>query len=61
MVGPLIKSRIFVKNDAYEKNFPVDNLLKMHRLLVVNWCCICKSDVETVGYLLIHCKGAYEF
>ena len=34
----------------------IDNLAK--NLPLVNWCCLCKCDEETVDHLLLHCKFA---
>ena len=36
----------------------VDNLVKK-KLPLVNWCCLCRCEEETVDHLLIHCKYAY--
>ena len=35
----------------------IDNLVKK-TLPLVNWCCLCKCDEETVDHLLLHCKFA---
>ena len=35
----------------------IDNLVKKN-LPLVNWCCLCRSDEESVDHLLIHCKFA---
>ena len=36
----------------------IDNLVKKN-LPLVNWCCLCRFDEETVDHLLLHCKFAY--
>ena len=36
----------------------IDNLVKRN-LSLVNWCCLCRCDEETVDHLLIHCKFAH--
>ena len=36
----------------------IDNLVKKN-LPLVNWCCLCRCDEETVEHLLLHCKFAY--
>ena len=36
----------------------IDNLVKKN-LPLVNWCCLCRCDEETVDHFLIHCKFAY--
>jgi hypothetical protein len=35
----------------------IDNLRKRN-LIVINRCCLCKSDGETIDHLLLHCKIA---
>uniref|UniRef100_A0A2N9FQZ1 Reverse transcriptase zinc-binding domain-containing protein n=1 Tax=Fagus sylvatica TaxID=28930 RepID=A0A2N9FQZ1_FAGSY len=37
----------------------IDNLRK-RRVLVIDWCCMCKSDGESVNHLLLHCRIAQE-
>ena len=31
----------------------------MKNLPLVNWCCLCRCDEETVDHLLLHCKFAH--
>jgi hypothetical protein len=38
---------------ALENILIMDNLQKRH-IIVVNRCCMCKRDGESVGYLLLH-------
>ena len=35
----------------------IDNLVKRN-LPIVNWCCLCRCNEETVDHLLLHCKFA---
>ena len=35
----------------------IDNLVK--NLPLVNWCCLCQHDEETVDHLLLYCKFAH--
>uniref|UniRef100_A0A7N2L073 Reverse transcriptase zinc-binding domain-containing protein n=1 Tax=Quercus lobata TaxID=97700 RepID=A0A7N2L073_QUELO len=35
----------------------IDNLVKKN-LPLVNWCCLCRCDEETVDHLMLHCKFA---
>ena len=37
----------------------IDNLWK-RRVLILDWCCMCKSHGESVNYLLLHCPIAQE-
>ena len=36
----------------------IDNLVKKN-LPLVNWCCLCRCDEETVDHLLLRCKFAH--
>ena len=44
---------------AMGKILTIDNLQK-RRILIFDWCCMCKSVGETVNHLLLHCSIAYE-
>lgn len=50
---------IFVWTTAWCKILMEDNLI--HRcIIIVDWCCTCKSNGKTVDYLLLHCAVAHE-
>ena len=36
----------------------IDNLV-LRQLPLVNWCCMCRCDEETMDHLLFHCKFVY--
>ena len=36
----------------------IDNLIRRRQVLV-NWCCMCRSDAESIPHLLLHCRVAY--
>ncbi len=38
----------------------VSNNLRKQRLIVIDWCCMCKRDGETTNHLLLHCFVAQE-
>jgi hypothetical protein len=42
---------------ALSKILSLDNVRKQH-IIVIDWCCLCKKSVETVGHLLLHCELA---
>jgi hypothetical protein len=44
---------------ALEKILTVDNLRK-RRVIIVDWCCMCKVHGESVNHLLLHCSVAQE-
>ena len=37
----------------------IDNLRK-RRVLIIDWCCMCKSSGESVNHLLLHCPLAQD-
>jgi hypothetical protein len=49
----------FVWTSALGKILTTDNLRK-RRVIIQDWCCMCKSSGETVNHLLLHCPVAWE-
>ena len=45
----------FLWTAARDSTLTIDNLVKRN-LPLVNWCCLCRYDGETVDHLLPHCK-----
>ena len=48
----------FLWTVARGSTLTVDNLVLRH-LPLVNWCCMCRCNEETMDHLLLHCKFAY--
>ena len=44
---------------ALERLLTIDNLRKRN-LILVDWCCMCKRNGESVDHLLLHCPLAWE-
>ena len=36
-------------------------IILLRGLPLVNWCCMCRCDGETVDHLLLHCKLAHAY
>ena len=36
------------------------NNLRRRNIILVDWCCLCKEDGETIDHLFLHCKVARE-
>jgi hypothetical protein len=34
--------------------------LRKRNIILVSWCCMCKTDGETIDHLLLHCPVAYD-
>ncbi len=51
------KVSLFLWTATLGKIFAIDNLLK-RRLLVLDWCCMCKREGETIDHLFLHCSVA---
>ena len=49
----------FVWTAALGKILTVDNL-RLRHIVVLDWCCMCKGDGESVDHLLLHCLVAHE-
>jgi hypothetical protein len=47
----------FTRSAALGKILTLDNLRKQ-RVIVIDKCCMCKRDVESVDYFLLHCDVA---
>jgi hypothetical protein len=45
---------------ALEKILTLDNLMK-RKLIVVDWCCMCKRSGESIDHHLLRCEVAREF
>jgi hypothetical protein len=50
-----LKVAFFAWSVALGKILNMDNLRKWH-VIVVDWCCMCKKNEESVDHLLLHCK-----
>ena len=48
----------FVWTAVHGQIFTLDNLMLRGRILV-NWCCMCHQNEETVDHLLLHCPVAH--
>ena len=51
------KVSFFLWTAAMGKILTTENLRK-RRLVVIDWCCMCKRDGESVAHLLLHCPIA---
>uniref|UniRef100_A0A2N9G750 DDT domain-containing protein n=1 Tax=Fagus sylvatica TaxID=28930 RepID=A0A2N9G750_FAGSY len=58
-VGGCLRVAFFVWTSALGKILTTDNLRK-RRVIIQDWCCMCKSSGETVNHLLLHCPVAWE-
>ena len=50
----------FAWSASLGKILTTDNLRSKKRVLVLDWCYMCKRCGESVGHLLIHCPIAWE-
>jgi len=48
----------FAWSAALGKILTVDNFRKRH-IIIVDRCCLCKRDGESVDHLLLHCDVAF--
>jgi hypothetical protein len=49
-----LRAAFFAWSAALGKILTVDNLRKRH-IIIVDKCCLCKRDGESVDHLLLHC------
>ena len=49
----------FIWTVALERILTADNL-RRRNIILVDWCCLCKEDGETIDHLFLHCKVARE-
>jgi len=52
-----LRVTFFAWSATLGKILTLDNLRK-RRIIVVDWCCMCKKSGETVNHLLLHCEVA---
>jgi hypothetical protein len=50
-----LRAAFFAWSVALRKILNMDNLKKEH-VIVVDKCCICKRNGESIDYLLLHCE-----
>jgi hypothetical protein len=53
-----LKVAFFAWTAALGKNLTMDNL-KNRRVIVIDRCCICKTNGESVDHFLLHCEVAH--
>ena len=51
------KASFFVWTASLDKILTTDNLRK-RRIIIADWCCMCKGEGESVNHLLLHCEVA---
>jgi hypothetical protein len=56
-----VPSRVafFIWTAALGRILTTDNL-RRRRIIILDWCCMCQSDGESVNHLLMHCSVAQE-
>jgi hypothetical protein len=59
--NPRVPPRVafFLWATVLGKILTAENLRKRH-IIIVSWCCMCKSDGESIDHLFIHCPVAKE-
>lgn len=57
MTGPRSKVAFFVSTVTLRRILTINNLIRRRHILV-NWCCTCCRDVESVDHSPIHCSTA---
>ena len=53
-----VTKRVSLWTAVQDSILTIDNLVKRN-LSLVNWCCLCRCNGETVDHLLLHCKFAH--
>ena len=53
------KASFFMWTTTLGRTLTTDNLWK-HRVVVLDWCCMCKKDGEYIDHLLLRCHVAKE-
>jgi hypothetical protein len=58
---PKVPPRVafFIWTVALGRILTADNLRRSN-IILVDWCCLCKEDGETIDHLFLHCKVARE-
>ena len=54
-----LRVAFFIWTAALGKILTTDNLRKQ-RVIILDWCCMCKLSGESVNHLLMHCSVAWE-
>ncbi len=49
----------FIWTEALAKILTIDNL-RQRSVIIMDWCCMCKSGGELVNHMLLHCNVAQE-
>jgi hypothetical protein len=55
----LLKVNFFIWTPSLGKVLTIDNLRK-RQLVLLDWCCMCKEDGESIDHLFLHCNAANE-
>ena len=53
------KVNFFIWTPSLGKVLTIDNLRK-RQLVLLDWCCMCKEDGESIDHLFLHCNAANE-
>uniref|UniRef100_A0A2N9EVM2 Reverse transcriptase zinc-binding domain-containing protein n=1 Tax=Fagus sylvatica TaxID=28930 RepID=A0A2N9EVM2_FAGSY len=58
---PKVPTRVafFVWTAALDRILTTDNL-RRRRVIIMDWCCMCKNSGESSSHLLLHCSVAWE-
>ena len=55
----LLRFLFFVWMATRNRILTIDNMIRRRQVLV-NWCCLCRADAESVDHILVHCMVASE-